>query len=168
LDLLHKINDKRQELQLLPDDDAGVFGGNRDEVQAAMQEVASNKVIESYEELVKSLTVGQQTVLQKIHTAIENSGKFLHFCSGMGGTGKSYLAKCMRAWVEQVRGKDIAVAAPMGIAAKNINGITLHRLLQLPVEHGSGKKSRHAKYQPLAFIYFGISLKILNYLLLMK
>jgi len=41
LDLLHKINDKRQELQLLPDDDAGVFGGNRDEVQAAMHQTKS-------------------------------------------------------------------------------------------------------------------------------
>lgn len=32
--------------------------------------------------------------------------------------------------------KDVAIYAPTGIAAFNINGITIHRLLQLPVEHG--------------------------------
>ena len=53
--------------------------------------------------------------------------------SGFGGTGKSYLIK---AWVQSSTGKDVAVAAPTGIAAFNINGLTIHRLLMLPVEHG--------------------------------
>ena len=32
--------------------------------------------------------------------------------------------------------KHVAVAAPTGIAAFNIIGLTIHPLLQLPVEHG--------------------------------
>jgi len=31
--------------------------------------------------------------------------------------------------------KDIAIAAPTDMAAFNIDGLTVHRLLQLPVEH---------------------------------
>jgi len=30
----------------------------------------------------------------------------------------------------------VAVTAPTGLAAFNINGTTIHRLLSLPVEHG--------------------------------
>ncbi|XP_054015920.1 ATP-dependent DNA helicase PIF1-like, partial [Hylaeus anthracinus] len=35
-----------------------------------------------------------------------------------------------------IMGKDTAVTAPTGIAAFNIEGLTIHRLFQLPVEHG--------------------------------
>ncbi|KYN09981.1 DNA repair and recombination protein PIF1 [Trachymyrmex cornetzi] len=41
--------------------------------------------------------------------------------------------------------EDTAVTAPTGIAAFNIDGLTVHRLLQLPVEHG-----HTPKYKPLA------------------
>ncbi|XP_018372385.1 PREDICTED: ATP-dependent DNA helicase PIF1-like, partial [Trachymyrmex cornetzi] len=41
--------------------------------------------------------------------------------------------------------KDTAIAAPTGIAAFNIDGLTAHRLFQLPVEHGN-----IPKYKPLA------------------
>ena len=42
-------------------------------------------------------------------------------------------------------GKDIIVAASMGIAACNVNGLTIHGILALPVEHGSTPP-----YQPLS------------------
>ena len=56
--------------------------------------------------------------------------------SGEGGTGKSFLIKTIRQWIKQIIGKDTAVTAPTGIAAFNIEGLTIHRLFQLPVEHG--------------------------------
>ena len=43
----------------------------------------------------------------------------------------------VRAWVQAATGKDVVVAAPTGIAARNVNGLTIHRILALPVEHGS-------------------------------
>ena len=58
------------------------------------------------------------------------------FVSGCGGTGKSYLIKTISAWVQAKTGKDVVVAAPTGIASRNINGLTIHGLLALPVEHG--------------------------------
>ena len=50
--------------------------------------------------------------------------------------GKSFLIKTIRQWIKQSIGKDTAVTAPTGIAAFNIEGLTIHRLFQLPVEHG--------------------------------
>ena len=71
------------------------------------------------------------------------------FVSGCGGTGKSYLINVLRKWTtDTFQRKDepvVAVCAPTGIAAHGINGITLHRLLQLPVEH-----ARAGKYYKLA------------------
>lgn len=54
------------------------------------------------------------------------------FVSSGGETGKSYLIKTTRAWVQTTTGKDVAVAAPAGIASRNINGLTIHGIL----EHG--------------------------------
>ena len=45
----------------------------------------------------------------------------------------------------QVLEKGTIVSAPTGIAAFNVNGLTIHRLFQLPVEHGTT-----AKYAPLS------------------
>jgi len=39
----------------------------------------------------------------------------------------------------------VAITAPTGIAAFNVSGLTIHRLLQLPVEH-----SKTPKYRPLS------------------
>ena len=64
------------------------------------------------------------------------------FVSGCGGTGKSNLIKVTRAWVQA---KDVAVAAPTEIVSFNINGLTIHGMLVLPVEHGSTPS-----YQPMS------------------
>ena len=60
------------------------------------------------------------------------------FVSGVGGTGKSFLIQTVRGLVDQLwPSNDLmcAVAAPTGLAAFNVGGITIHRLFQLPVEH---------------------------------
>ena len=61
--------------------------------------------------------------------------KPLHmFLSGVGGTGKSFLIVAA-IWKEKTDGLTCAVAAPTGLAAFNVGGVTIHRLLQLPIEH---------------------------------
>lgn len=59
------------------------------------------------------------------------SGKNI-FITGGAGTGKSYLLK---KFIEECEAHDksILVTAPTGIAAKNINGATLHRTFFLPL-----------------------------------
>ena len=67
--------------------------------------------------------------------------KALHmFVSGVGGTGKSFLIETIRSLVKEIW-KDYAsddttctVAAPTGLAAYNVGGVTVHRLFQLPIE----------------------------------
>lgn len=56
------------------------------------------------------------------------------FVSGVGGTGKSRLINVVRKYILEELDKEVAVVAPTGIAAFNVNGLTIHRLLNLPVE----------------------------------
>ena len=60
--------------------------------------------------------------------------------SGVGGTGKSFLIEAIKALNTDIWPTDdltFAVAAPTGLAAFNVGGITTHRLFQLPVEDES-------------------------------
>ena len=91
-----------------------------------------------------------------------NNFKPLHmFFSGVGGTGKSFLIETIRTQVTAIWGNDgdeltCAVAAPTGLAAFNVGGVTIHRLLQLPIEHENNtaywslpKESRKVLYATL-------------------
>ena len=64
--------------------------------------------------------------------------KPLHmFISGVGGTGKSFLtirALVSEVWHNEKESLVCAVSAPTGLAAFNVGGVTIHRLLQLPIE----------------------------------
>ena len=79
--------------------------------------------------------------------------KPLHmFVSGVGGTGKSFLIETIRSQVKEIW-KDLvgddttcAIAAPTGLAAYSVGGMTVHRLFQLPIEH----KGMTAGYWPLS------------------
>ena len=62
------------------------------------------------------------------------------FMSGVGGTEKSFLIHTIRAmvndlWKDKHESVRCALAAPTGLAAFNIDGVTVHRLFQLPIEH---------------------------------
>ena len=62
------------------------------------------------------------------------------FISGVGGTGKSFLIEAIKCLVDDIwhpKSGEImcAIAAPTGIAAFNVGGLTIHRLFQLPIEH---------------------------------
>ena len=81
---------------------------------------------------------------QHEHTTCKCSAlKPLHmFISGVGGTGKSFLIETIRSQVKEIWKADVGndttcvVAAPTGLAAYNVGGVTVHRLFQLPIEHG--------------------------------
>ena len=97
------------------------------------------------DDMIEKLNSDQTRIFDKVKTIIKSqqtvgsSGDaeiLILFVSGCGGTGKSYLIKTIRAWVQAMSGKDVAVAAPTGIASSNINGLTIHGMLALPVEHG--------------------------------
>ena len=65
------------------------------------------------------------------------------FVSGIAGTGKSYLISALVRRIindydggEQNRAKpSVLIAAPTGLAALNVGGLTLHSLLKIEVEH---------------------------------
>ena len=67
------------------------------------------------------------------------------FVSGVGGTGKLFLIETIKALVHDLWPSDdltCAIAAPTGLAAFNVGGITIHRLFQLPIEH-EGKAAEY-------------------------
>ncbi|MDE6677449.1 MAG: AAA family ATPase [Ruminococcus sp.] len=53
------------------------------------------------------------------------------FITGNAGTGKSFLVNAFREYCK-VNEKKIAVTAPTGIAALNVDGVTLHSFLRIP------------------------------------
>ena len=58
------------------------------------------------------------------------------FVSGVGGTGKSFLIEAIKALITDIWSTDdltFTVAAPAGLAAFNVGGITTHRLFQLAI-----------------------------------
>ena len=60
------------------------------------------------------------------------------FISGVGGTGKSFLIEALKLLVAKIwsnKELTVIVAAPTGLAAFNMGGLTIHRLFQLPIEH---------------------------------
>ena len=117
----------------------------------------------SLEELVSSLNSDSVCVYGKVKSHLEH--QIMHECdccqcsdltplhmfvSGVGGTGKSFLIKTIRALVaslwDTVTGSTLcAVTAPTGLAAFNVGRVTIHRLLQLPIKHAG----RSAGYRRL-------------------
>ena len=124
------------------------------EVTSAMDDVLDLQQNESdghsVEELVSSLNADQSRVVKAHleHHVLHKCGwcqckdlKPLHmFVSGVGGTGKSFLIRNVRALGSRLcnctaDSTVCAVTAPTGLAAFNVGGATIHRLLQLPIEH---------------------------------
>ena len=67
------------------------------------------------------------------------------FVTGVAGTGKSFLIETIKAFVAQLWPSadcSCAITAPTGLAAFNVGGMTIHRLFQLPVQHG-GRSAVH-------------------------
>ena len=104
--------------------------------------------------IISKLNTDQLEVFNKVTNAIQaqvngttdsNAVTVRLFVSGCGGTGNSFLIKTIREWVLSAAHKGVAVVAPTRIAAVNINDMTIHHPLMLPVEHGITPK-----YRPLS------------------
>ena len=157
-----KINEARQEDQPPPvnvKDDAGSDDGPQiqGEAQSAMNDVrdlqdgTANQI--NLAERVSMMNEDQARIYRLVKEHLlhqerhETSAcqctdlKPLHmFLTGVGGTGKSFLIEAIRSMVAKIRhgkmdGLTCAVTAPTGLAAFNVGGVTIHRLLQLPIEH---------------------------------
>ena len=103
-----------------------------------IKEIAAKLINEKdLSQMISQFNEDQARIFHKVTSNIlDGSKKTRMFISGSGGTGKSYLINLLVMWNKQIRGKDTAVTAPTGLAAFNVNGITIHKLLQLPVEQG--------------------------------
>ena len=143
-------HDGQEEVVKKEDDDPQLFG----EAKTAMTDVLDMNVCSSdhltLEDKVGMLNGDQRHVFdnikahllhQKLHEDKECSCAFRPlrvFVSGVGGTGKSFLIETIKTLVNSIWSMDAlvcAIAAPTGIAAFNVGGITIHRLFQLPIEH---------------------------------
>lgn len=62
---------------------------------------------------------------------------------GTAGTGKSYLIKAIVRMLREMGATGsktpVLVVAPTGVAAFNINGVTIHSALSIPIINGNGK-----------------------------
>lgn len=97
-----------------------------------------------FHEHVKRMSPCQANVLQYVKSffsgqSFEHSKDVLHlFISGGAGVGKSFITRMLIAYLQlytssQVGVSPVVVCAPTGTAARNINGFTIHSLLQIPV-----------------------------------
>uniref|UniRef100_A0A1X7VTP9 ATP-dependent DNA helicase n=1 Tax=Amphimedon queenslandica TaxID=400682 RepID=A0A1X7VTP9_AMPQE len=71
---------------------------------------------------------------------LDNIKPLRMFIIGVGGTGKSFLIVAIKCLVDDIwhpKSGEImcAIVAPTGVAAFNVGRLTIHRLLQLPIEH---------------------------------
>ena len=102
---------------------------------------------EKYQEMVQNLNKEQRQLFDIIdeHSKRVSLGQkvnqLIHFLSGAGGVGKTYLINCLRHCISR-KFKDsminprVAVAASTGVAAALIDGQTVHTLLQLDCQEG--------------------------------
>ncbi|XP_066596834.1 uncharacterized protein [Prorops nasuta] len=90
------------------------------------------KEIINVTQMISELNIDQKRVFDKVTEALTSNNNILRlYVSGEG---------------------DTAVTAPTGIAAFNIDGLTIHRLFQLPVEHGHTAKYSDLSDQVLKII----------------
>ncbi|XP_043288385.1 uncharacterized protein [Venturia canescens] len=140
-----KIDEMEKDQENHPVSDNIPRGCDPIEADEAMKDFVNLGANEAHKELnitemIAELNEDQKRVFDLV-TSTMNSDEILRlYVSGEGGTGKSFLIKTITCWLKQIKGKDSAVTAPTGIAAFNIDGLTLHRLFQLPVEHNKTPK----------------------------
>ena len=97
--------------------------------------VDSNELEKKY----NSLNIDQKRVVDKVIEKVKNDDIIRLIVSGQGGTGKSRVIDVINRIVTRHSGDNslpVVVAAPTGLAAVNVGGSTIHRVLSLPVEHG--------------------------------
>jgi len=134
--------------ELEHDDEQGAFAGCvTDHIQTAMEELITahsaatkHKADSDLQQDYNTLNNDQRRIVDKVLTAVcHETHPIRLIVSGQGGTGKSKVIHVLHQLVSNELsycGLSVVVAAPTGLAAYNIGGTTIHRLLCLPVEHG--------------------------------
>ncbi|XP_018362178.1 PREDICTED: ATP-dependent DNA helicase pif1-like [Trachymyrmex cornetzi] len=90
------------------------------------------------------LNEDQKRIFDRVCQVLQNKNQILRlYVSGEGGTGKSFLIETIKHWIRIHLEKMTALSAPTGIATFNIDGLTIHRMFQLPVTHESTAKYTH-------------------------
>ena len=114
------------------------------------------------------LTISQKHVFDYIERNVKDNNSSMHlFITGGAGTGKSFLLRLIKEFLLRQNNNEfpnVLVAAPTGVAAYNINGNTLHTLLQLPTQDKS-----NAKYRPLSpksYKFLSETFKYVKYLII--
>jgi len=149
LEVKERTDEVRQgEGDVEEDEEAALQGCADDHAVTAMHEVieAHRNVTRmdsaGNEELLQkynSLNADQKRVVDRVISKIANDDKIHLIVSGQGGTGKSRVIDVLNRMVSKDSRPNtipVVVAAPTGLAAFNVGGTTIHRLLCLPVEHG--------------------------------
>ena len=143
-----KVKDQMDQVEALEDDDVpeNALPWAPTDIQEAMEEFHDQDqgIEPNLEDLVSKLNADQRRIFDKMKLALEGTTPTRLFVSGTGGTGKSFLINTLKSYVKTSLGQTAALLAPTGISAYNIGGMTIHRLLQLPIEHG-----KTPKYRPL-------------------
>ena len=153
---IKEINEARQadgvEQKLSKDDNNPQLPG---EAKSAMHDLIDMMTTNSSDQLglderVTMLNVDQRRIYDRVmnhlHHHKQHDDGDCHcdikplrlFVSGVGGTGKSFLIEAIKLLVHRIwesKELTVVVAAPTGLAAFNVGGLTIHRLFQLPIEH---------------------------------
>ncbi|XP_048514295.1 uncharacterized protein LOC125501742 [Athalia rosae] len=98
------------------------------EAEGAMNEFKdAAKMIETVDvsKMMSKLNMDQKRVFDQVIEVVSSNQTLHLYVSGEGGTGKSFLIKTIRFWIKQHANKDAAITAPTGIAAFNVDGLTL-------------------------------------------
>jgi len=94
----------------------------------------------------ETLNEDQRRIVNNVTEAISSNTTIHLFVSRQGGTGKTRVIDVIHRLISTHHSSalPVVVAAPTGLAAFNVGGTTLHRMLSLPVEHG-----KPSDYRPL-------------------
>jgi len=140
------IRRKRGEEDTAVDDEQTAFEGCAiNNAESTMQDVIDahkNRTGDSTStaELYSSLKTDQRRVVDiVVQQVCHDTNPCRLIVSDEGGTGKSRVIQVMQQMIADkypANSLPVAVDAPTGMAAYNVGGTTIHRLLGLPVEHG--------------------------------
>jgi len=127
-------------------------------VNAAMDELY-NAMMDNPEkslvEMIEQLNDDQKRVFEKVRLSLgnkePNAAPLRMFISGVGGSGKSFLIDVIKRYVKEEFESDrlvVAIACPTGLSAFQVRGVTIHKLFQMPVEHGKTAEFKSLTEEP--------------------
>jgi len=104
-----------------------------------------------YENLIKSLNKKQSYYHDNVIKQVQEGAQFFHFVTGGAGVGKSMLISAITQSIMREAAKNpgknptritVILCAPTGIAAFNIDGVTIHQAFFLPFSQFNGVMPR--------------------------